>query len=62
MNERVREEAIQRIADNLRNMPFCVEFNVVRKPKGARIIFEVTREQMHRGIIAAARREEGKQA
>lgn len=62
MTERDRAEAIQRIAGNLRNMPFTVEFKVVGKPRGARIIFEVTREQMHRGIIAAARREGGKQA
>ena len=42
-----REETIQSIADILRIMPFDVDIQVKKNPKGIKIIYEVTREQMN---------------
>lgn len=56
--EEVREQAIQNVADMLRATPFTVEFKVVKKPKGIRIIYEVTQEQMDAMMKKAA---EGKE-
>lgn len=44
--EEVREQAIQNVANVLRVTPFTAEFKVVKKPKGIRIIYEVTQKQM----------------
>lgn len=41
-----REQVIQKIAAQLRETYFKVEFNVVEKPVGIHIIYDVTREQM----------------
>lgn len=41
-----REKTIQVIADMLRTTPFSMEFKVVKRPKGIRIIHEVTQEEM----------------
>ena len=41
-----REFAIQSIANMLRRNPFQFEFKVVKKPKGIRIINEVTKEEL----------------
>lgn len=44
--EEMREQAIQNVAQLLRNNPFNVEFKVVKKPKGIKVIYEVTQEEM----------------
>lgn len=44
--EQMREQAIQNVAQLLRNNPFNVEFKVVKKPKGIKVIYEVTQEEM----------------
>ena len=41
-----RERVIQNLAKTLRHSPFVVEFKVKKKPKGIKIIYEVTEEQM----------------
>lgn len=41
-----REQVIQKIAAQLRKTHFKVEFNVVEKPVGIHIIYDVTQEQM----------------
>ena len=41
-----REQVIQKIAAQLRKTYFKVEFNVVEKPVGIHIIYDVTREEM----------------
>lgn len=41
-----REDAIQMVADVLRHNPFTVEFKVLKHPKGIKVIYEVTKEQM----------------
>ena len=41
-----REGAIQKVADMLRHNPFSVEFKVKKNPKGIKVIYEVTEEQM----------------
>lgn len=44
--EEYREITIQKIADMLRNTPFTFEFKSVKKPKGIKIIYEVTQEEL----------------
>ena len=44
--EEQREQVIQSQADMMRIMPFTSEFKVVKKPKGIKVIIEVTQEQM----------------
>lgn len=44
--ERQREQAIQYVAEMLRNNPFTLQFKVVKKPKGIKVIYEVTQEEM----------------
>jgi hypothetical protein len=44
--EEKREQTIQGIADMMRSTQFSVEFNVKKKPKGIKVIIEVTQEQM----------------
>ena len=51
-----REKIIRNIADDLRRMPFTFEYVVRKKPKGIKVIYEVTQEQIDR-IIAHAREE-----
>jgi hypothetical protein len=41
-----REKIILGIADMLRNHGFTFEFKVMKKPRGIRIIHEVTQEEM----------------
>ena len=41
-----RERAIQNIADMLRAQPFTFEFVVKDKPKGIKVIDEVTQSEM----------------
>ena len=44
--EEQREQVIQNITGLLRTNPFSFEFKVVKKPKGIKVIIEVTQEQM----------------
>lgn len=44
--EQIREQAIQNIVSLLRNNSFKLEFKVVKKPSGIKIIYEVTQEEM----------------
>lgn len=46
MTEEEREQAIQAIADMMRTTGFDVELQVKKKPKGIKVIIEVTQEQM----------------
>lgn len=54
--EEAREKAIQSIADVLRRTPFTVEIVVRKKPKGLRVIHEVTREHLDRMITNAKKK------
>ena len=44
--EIARQKVIENITGMLQTTPFTFEFKVVKKPKGIKIIHEVTREQM----------------
>lgn len=44
--EEMINEAIKNVAELLRTNPFKMEFKVVKKPKGIKIIYEVTQEEM----------------
>lgn len=44
--EEKRDAAVQSLIGLLKNNPFTMEYKVVKKPKGIKIIFEVTREEM----------------
>jgi hypothetical protein len=44
--EEKREQTIQGLAGLLRRSAFQVEFKVKKKPKGIKVIIEVTQEQM----------------
>ena len=41
-----REEVINGIAEMLRSSSFSFEYKVVKRPKGIKVIAEVTQEQM----------------
>lgn len=45
--EQQKEEMIQNIADSLQHTPVSFEFKVKKNPKGIKIIYEVTEEQMN---------------
>lgn len=40
------EEAIQLVTNLMREMPFTVEFKATDNPRGIRIIYELTQEEM----------------
>lgn len=42
-----REKVIQNVAEMLWHNPFSVEFKVLKHPKGIKVIYEVTEEQMN---------------
>ena len=44
--EEQREQVIQSLANMMRTTAFTSEFKVVKKPKGIKVIIEVTQEQM----------------
>lgn len=44
--EEKREKVIQNIADMLRTNPFTFEFKVKKNPKGIKVIYEVTQDEM----------------
>ncbi len=46
-----RDQAIEQVAKLLRDNPFSFEIVVVKKPKGIKIIYEVTQEQMDRAML-----------
>ena len=41
-----REQVIQNIADMLRTKPFTFEFKVKKNPKGIKVIYEVSQEEL----------------
>lgn len=41
-----REQVIQNIADMLRTNPFTFELKVKKNPKGIKVIYEVTQDEM----------------
>lgn len=55
-NEEKREQVIQNLSDMLRNNPFTFEFKVRKNPKGIKVIYEVTQEEMDRMMDDAAKR------
>lgn len=57
MNEEAREQVIQNIGDMLRRNPFTFEFKVVKKPKGIKVIYEVTQEDLD-AILQKSRKNE----
>ncbi len=46
MTEEKREQAIQAIANMMRKTRFDIELKVKKKPKGIKVIIEVTQEKM----------------
>ena len=44
--EAKREEVIENISNLLRTNPFTFEIKVVKKPKGIKMIYEITQEEM----------------
>ena len=56
--EEMREQAIQHVAGLLRTNPFSMEFKVVKKPKGIKVIYEVTQEEMD--MITTMQKGEGR--
>lgn len=53
-----REQVIESLASLLRTNPFTVEFKVVKKPKGIKIIHEVTQEQLQAVMENARKKQE----
>lgn len=47
-SEEKRDAAINQVAQLLKVNPFSMEFKVVKKPKGIKIIYEVTQEEMNK--------------
>jgi hypothetical protein len=45
-DEEQREKVIQHIAGMLRSTPFTFEFKVKKNPKGIKVIYEMTQEEM----------------
>lgn len=52
------EGVIQSLTKVLRTTPFSVEFKVVKKPKGIKIIHEVTQEQLNMIMERARKKSE----
>ena len=44
--EEKKEQVVQMIADLMRTSSFSVEYRVKKKPKGIKIIYEMTQEDM----------------
>jgi hypothetical protein len=59
MEEEMIEKAISGITELLRSNPFTIEFKVVKKPRGIKIVYEVTQEEMDM-MAKAGRTEEEK--
>ena len=56
--EEKREQLILSLADVLRKTPFTFEFQVRKKPKGIKIIYQVTQEHLDAMIQNAKAKEE----
>ena len=54
--EEKREQAIQLIADLLRDNEFTFEYRVKKKPQGIKIIYELTQEELDEIIEGAAKK------
>ena len=52
--EEKREQVIQNLADMLRTNPFTFEFKVKKNPKGIKVIYEVTQDEMDAMMKKAA--------
>jgi hypothetical protein len=46
-----RDQAIEQVAKLLKHNPFSFEIVVKKNPKGIKIIYEVTQEQMDRAML-----------
>lgn len=57
-NEELREKAIQDLMNLLRREPFTVEFKVKKKPKGIKVIYEVTQEHLNEMMKRASKKDE----
>ena len=55
-----REQVIQNIADMLRTNPFTFEFKVKKNPKGIKVIYEVTQDEMDAIMNKAAEEHKAK--
>lgn len=55
-----REQVIQNIADMLRTNPFTFEFKVKKNPKGIKVIYEVTQNEMDALMKKAAEEHKAK--
>jgi len=44
--EEKKEQVVQMVANHMRNLPFTVELHVKKRPKGIKIIYEMTQEDM----------------
>lgn len=55
-----REQVIQNIADMLRTNPFTFEFKVKKNPKGIKVIYEVTQDEMDALMKKAAEEHKAK--
>lgn len=58
--EEKREQVIQNIADMLRTNPFTFEFKVNKNPKGIKVIYEVTQDEMDAMMKKAAEEHKAK--
>jgi intracellular sulfur oxidation DsrE/DsrF family protein len=54
--EEKREQVIQNITGLLQTNPFTFEFKVKKNPKGIKVIYEVTQEEMDRMMESAAKK------
>lgn len=44
--EEQRKKAVEHIIGLIENNPFTFEFKVMKRPKGIRVIYEITQEEM----------------
>lgn len=58
--DEAREQVISSLTDILRTTPFSVEFKVVKKPTGIKIIHEVTQQQLD-ALMKQARQKDSEQ-
>ncbi len=58
--EEKREQVIQNIADMLRTNPFTFEFKVNKNPKGIKVIYEFTQDEMDAMMKKAAEEHKAK--
>lgn len=52
--QEARRQVIKTITGMLQTLPFTFEFKVVKKPKGIKVIYEVTQEQLNKMLCNAA--------